>query len=570
LGFPRAVSPAHLVKAGKLRNNGLIQSHRFRNDDEGEIMSSNLYFPRLARMVLLGAAGLVSAGFGFWIPSAAMARSLASTEAATQDPYGGGQDDGPMIQLPTDDGTYLPARRRAKAARKKGSASEKTKKADSTAKDKSATKKASGADKSGKLLFSQEIAPILVANCTGCHSGDGNGLKRGKLDLSTFAKMQAGTPNHKVIEPGKPAESELVLRIKGESEPKMPQGNNAALSAAAIAKIERWVKEGATIDSGNDPKKLISSYAAGAEQVRRAEVAKLPVGERDKTTEEVGTKRYQQANASLKPEIERSAHYMMFSNLPKDRAANTLKGLEAEYGQLKRILGTAGTDWPEKVSIYAFSSRKDFIEFIRTVEGRQDVDGEEATSARLSVPQPYVAVFDPQGGKKDEPGGAPKRKGRGRRGEEKAGEGSAERSLQGLLTESLGSAVVISAGKAPRWLAFGIGSYLASQVESHSPYYRQLGQTAFANYQQGWPTRANEALGGSDQLTADGLRSIAFGMVEWMMTPDLKQGFPAFVGGMLAGTEKLDETLQRVYRVNREEFINYSGDWIAQRYGQAR
>jgi cytochrome c553 len=541
-------------------------------------MSSNLHFPRLARMVLLSAAGLASAGFMFWMPSNSLARTLTTSEASYQDPYGGGQDDG-MIQLPGDDGTYLPARRRTKAARKKGTASEKTKKADSKAKDASASgkdtsaaKKGSGADKSGKLLFSQDIAPILVANCTGCHSGDGNGLKKGKLDLSTFSKMQTGSATHKVIEPGNPGESLLVQRIKGEAEPKMPPGNNVALSAAAIAKIERWIKEGATIDAGKDPKKLIASYAAGAEQVRRAEVARLPVGERDKKTEDVGLQRFKQANASLKPEIVRTAHFMMFSNLPKERATSTLSGLETEYGHLKRILGGAATDWPEKVGIYAFSSRKDFIEFVRTVEGRPDVDAEEATSARLSVAQPYVAVVDPQGGKKDEPGASAKRKARGggRRGEEKAAEGSAERSLQGLVTESLGSAVVISAGNAPRWLAFGVGTYLASQVESHSPYYRQLRQTAFANWQQGWPTRANEALGGSDQLTADGLHSIGFGLVESLMTPDLKQGFPAFVSGMLAGTEKLDETLQQVYRVSREEFINFSGEWIAQRYGQLR
>ncbi len=541
-------------------------------------MSTELHFPRLARVFLMGAAGLASAGFMFWLP----APSLAATEVTTQDPYGGGGDDG-MIQLPVDDGTYLPAnRRRAKTARKKGTTAEKTKKADSSAKDKSASKKAAGADKktaapdkSGKLQFSQDIAPILVANCVGCHSGDGVGVKRGKLDLSTFSKLQTGSAAHKVIEPGNPEESPLVQRIKGEGDlPRMPQGNNAKLTAAAITKIERWVKEGATIDGGNDPKKLISSYAAGADQVRRAEVARMPVAERDKKTEEAGFQRFKQANASLKPEIERSAHFMMFSNLPKERSASTLKTLESAHGQLKRILGGPATDWPEKVSIYAFSNRKDYIEFVRTVEGRAEVDGEEAATARLSVPQPYVAVVDPSGGKKDEPGGAaaPKRKSsRGRRsGGEPAGEGSAERTLQGLLTESLASSVVIAAGNPPRWLAFGIGAYLSSQVESHSPYYRQLGQTAFANFQQGWPTRANEALGGSDQLTPDGLHSISFGLVEWLMTPDLKQGFPAFVSSMLGGTEKLDDTLQRVYRVSREEFINYSGEWIAQRYGQVR
>ena len=142
---------------------------------------------------------------------------------------------------------------------------------------------------------------------------------------------------------------------------------------------------------------------------------------------------------------------------------------------------------------------------------------------------------------------------------------SADRSLQGLLTEALGSSVVATAGSPPRWLAFGIGSYLASQVEPRSPYYRQLRQTAFANYQQGWPTRAIEALGGSDQITPEGLRSIAFAIVEAMMSSEMRQRFPNFVAGMLEGGNKLDDTVaaglwrhprrihQRHRRVDRTE-----------------
>ena len=391
--------------------------------------------------------------------------------------------------------------RRTRPARKKGSAaSDKSKKADSTVKGKAASKKAgAGEAGSGKLQFSKDIAPILVANCSGCHSGEGNGLKRGKLDLSTFEGLKTGTPDHKVVIPGNPDESTLVLRIKGEVEPRMPQGANTKLSDAAIAKIQRWVKEGGSLDGGNDPKKPIGTYAATADQVRRAEVAKLPPAERDKKTEAVGLEQAPQAG-QCQPQAGgqsvRTLHAAFSAIYPRDRTTNTLKLLETQYVYLKRILGQAAVDWPEKVSIYAFSTRKDFIEFIRTVESRAEVDAEEFTSARFSVPQPYVAVVDPQGGKKDEPG-AGKRKTRSRRGEDRLADASADRGLPGLITESFGAAAVQSAGNPPRWLASGIGTYLASKVEPRSIYYRQLRQTAFSNFQQGWPTRANEALGAS-------------------------------------------------------------------------
>ena len=155
-------------------------------------------------------------------------------------------------------------------------------------------------------------------------------------------------------------------------------------------------------------------------------------------------------------------------------------------------------------------------------------------------------MIDTQGGRKEEPG-AGKRKARGRRGEDHSAEPAADRTLPGLLTEALGASVVVTAGRPPRWLASGIGTYMASKVEPKSVYYRQLRQTALANLPS-WPTRANEALGVSDQITPDGLRSIAFAFVEAMMSSEMSQRFPRFVNGMLEGGEKLDDVLQTVYR----------------------
>ena len=239
--------------------------------------------------------------------------------------------------------------------------------------------------------------------------------------------------------------------------------------------------------------------------------------------------------------------------------------METQYGHLKKLLGSPATDWVEKVSLYVFSNRKDFIEFVRTVETRE-VEADAHASAKLSIPQPYLAVCRSGGGQE---GGAGDRQAAGavetRRGRE-ADSGGTDRSLAGLLTEALGRASVASAGNAPRWLALGLGSYLAAQVEPRSQYYRQLRQTAFANFDQGWKTRANEALGGADQITADGVHSVGFALVEAMMS-GMRQGFPAFVNGMLQGGEKLDEVLQTVYGGTREEFLDGTGDWVAAHYG---
>src|SRR5262249_11501760 len=114
----------------------------------------------------------------------------------------------------------------------------------------------------------------------------------------------------------------------------------------------------------------------------------------------------------------------------------------------------------------------------------------------------------------------------------------------------------------------GIGSYLAAQVEPRSAHYHQFRQTALATYQQGWATKANEALGGTDQITADALHAVGFALVEAMMSIEVnRRYFPDFVKALLRG-EKLDDTLQTVYRGTREDFITDTGEWIAARYGQ--
>ena len=135
------------------------------------------------------------------------------------------------------------------------------------------------------------------------------------------------------------------------------------------------------------------------------------------------------------------------------------------------------------------------------------------------------------------------------------------------MTEGLGSGVVAAAGTPPRWLKDGIGLYLASHVEPRSPYYLQLRQAALASFQQGWDTKANQALGGAEQITTADLRAVGFALVECMMTTEFSRQFPTFLHGMLEGPAKLDDMLTEVYNGTREQFLTITGEWVAARYG---
>ncbi len=143
-----------------------------------------------------------------------------------------------------------------------------------------------------------------------------------------------------------------------------------------------------------------------------------------------------------------------------------IKVAEAQHGQVKRLLGAPAADWVEKVSLYVFNTRKDFVEFARTIENRE-VDANTSSSSNLGVSEPYVVVVDPLAGKEEEPAAA-RRKPHTKKGEEKEAPG-AERTLAGLLTENLGAGAVAAQGNSPRWLVRGVGAFLSSQVEPRSP-----------------------------------------------------------------------------------------------------
>ncbi len=456
----------------------------------------------------------------------------------------------------------LPARKARRAARARADASGAATKAES----------AKNPERTAGISFASDVAPILVANCVGCHSPGRPGVTRGKLELSSFARLMQGTSAEKVIEPGKPDESHLVLRVKGEETPRMPQGgNNNGLSESAIGKIEEWIRAGARLDAGLDPNAAMASYAASPDQVRRSQLARLSSKERDQKVIAAGQDRFRRTNPALAPETAAGEHFVVFSNLPKERAAGLLKSAEAVHGQLKRLLGAPATEWVEKVGVYVFNDPKDFIEFARTIENRE-VEPAVVSAANLRTAQPYIALVDPLAGKKEE-SNPPRHRPRARRGSQAKDEsgtglgGGSARSLAGLLADALGEAAVLAQGSSPRWLAYGVGSLLAAQVDPRNPALERLHAIALEKCREGWPTRAAQALGEGDDVSAEEIRAVGFAIVEFLMSPPYRAAFPALAQGMSKGKEKLDDVLRDVYRADRDTFLNRSGEWFLSRYG---
>ena len=419
----------------------------------------------------------------------------------------------------------------------------------------------------GSLSFKNDIAPILVANCLGCHSGNGNGVRNAKFDMSTFEKLMAGGKRGKDIVAGDPGSSQLVLMIKGEETPKMPPNNGQrGFSEDAASKIEAWVQQGARLDAGVAATDPINKYALSVDDLRKSELAKLTPEARDKLAEQAGRDRWKKAT-KVEPEVTPSAHFLLLSKLPKARAEKLLKTMESQLNQANRILSTGRTPLlggQEKIGLYVFNEASSYVEFVRANEN-QEVDPEEKARAKLNVESPYIVAADPAAGG-EEAGPGPGRKGARKKKGEEAPPAGAERTLAGLVTEQLVVAAANLAGKPPRWLSLGLGAFSASQLESGSPYYRKLRAETAENVRIGWVPKANEALGGEGKV--ESARAVGYSLIEWMAgnfpAPVLKN----FIQVMLAGQDKLDEAIGGCLELDREQFLESSGLWFSERYGR--
>ena len=415
------------------------------------------------------------------------------------------------------------------------------------------------------LSFRRDIAPILVANCVGCHTGTGAGITRGKLSMASFEKLMAGGKRGKDIVPGDPDSSHLVLMIKGEETPKMPPNNGQmSLADAAATKIEAWVKAGARLDAGLAATDPLSKYAASAADLRRAELAKLKPEDRDKVAQAAGLDRWKKATPTV-PDVTPKGHFLGFGNLPGDRMGKLLTTLEPQYALANRLLGSSkgpALDPDQKVSVYVFKDRNTFVEFVRSVEN-QEVEATESARANLGVESPYVAAVDPANGGEEAAPAARKGARKGKKADDSAG--GPERSLAGLVTEQLVAGAAARAGKPPKWVALGLGAYAASKVEGGSPYYRRLRDETLTNLQIGWPVKATEALGGN--APAETARAIGFGLFEYIAANVPPAALTAFLKVMLEGQNQLDDAITGCLGVDRQQFLEGSGQWLAERYG---
>jgi mono/diheme cytochrome c family protein len=118
------------------------------------------------------------------------------------------------------------------------------------------------------------VAPLFAARCVMCHSGPQAPLG---LRLDSYDNLMKGSQRGAVVRPREAGSSELLRRLKGESQPRMPMTGPPYLSDAEIALVENWIAAGAP--PGRGPKSTTPPAAAprpaAGEAVTYAHVAPL-------------------------------------------------------------------------------------------------------------------------------------------------------------------------------------------------------------------------------------------------------------------------------------------------------
>ncbi|MEO8268712.1 MAG: DUF1553 domain-containing protein [Aureliella sp.] len=104
-------------------------------------------------------------------------------------------------------------------------------------------------ERSQLAFFEQKIRPVLVEHCYQCHAATSKPIQGG-LRLDSQAGWQAGGDSiEPAIVPGNPDQSPLIQAVRYSDGLEMPPDEK--LSAAIIADLETWVREGA-IDPRDD------------------------------------------------------------------------------------------------------------------------------------------------------------------------------------------------------------------------------------------------------------------------------------------------------------------------------
>ena len=216
---------------------------------------------------------------------------------------------------------------------------------------------------SESVSFSNDIAPLLMSNCNGCHIGAMQAS--GNLTMDTFQQLLRGGDGGPIVVPGKPDDSTLIKMLKGIGGQRMPAGGRPPLEDSAITKIATWIKEGAKFDGpeGNTPMEQVVNLA----WMKKASHTELMTRRRERALAQ-----WKLALPDREPDRAESADILVLTNIGDTATQRVLKIAEKALGQANKYLKTDPAQPYVKggLVLYVFKERYDYTEFGKMIEKR--------------------------------------------------------------------------------------------------------------------------------------------------------------------------------------------------------
>ncbi|MGE0755684.1 MAG: c-type cytochrome domain-containing protein [Pirellulaceae bacterium] len=280
------------------------------------------------------------------------------------------------------------------------------------------------------VSYAKEIAPVLAANCVGCHVNPQNA--RGNFNMTTFSQLFRGGDSGPPLVPGAPANSLLIQRLKGlGGEPRMPMGR-PPIPDDIVGRFEKWIEEGATYDGG-DANLNVNQVAA---------LAKARSSSHEELTDErarLAVQNWRLGMPNVAAERVETDNFLLLGNVGEATLQGLGKQVESVLPRIADVLAIP-EDQPlvkGRMTLFVFAQRYDYAEFGQMVEKRQ-IPPEWRGHWQFTVVDAYGAVIPP-------------------REEELSFPALAAQQVTGVYVASLGAGV-------PRWFAEGAGRAVASRI----------------------------------------------------------------------------------------------------------
>jgi mono/diheme cytochrome c family protein len=279
------------------------------------------------------------------------------------------------------------------------------------------------------VSFALDVAPILVQNCGGCHFEAQN--VRGGLSIDNFRQLLRGGDGGPIVKSGNSAASSLIQRLKATDDTRMPR-QRRPLDADVIAKIAKWIDEGAKLDEDNpnmnlrEFTELVKARKSSHEELLTARVAE-------------GMKLWKKVMPEDPPTEVSENHFHVMGTASPDQL-NAIAKLADEQAETLRALLGIDDDVPVvkgRISLFVYGSRYDFNEFGKMIVGR-DMPESRRVHWDFDTVNAYIAV--------------------------QLVEGELDEALPHFSQAISALAIASSSRDVPRWFSDGFGFMLAETL----------------------------------------------------------------------------------------------------------